>query len=265
MGSRAMLHSTSLGSTVASSSSKTVRSCSYLSLPVRKNVNIAKLSTTPGLQRVVRLVCEAKKIESSSNVECIVRAIREVELPSPARPALVAAVANLLMATPAHAGNIFDFGLTMPIIMAQFLLLMVILEKTMFTPVGNALEERAKYIRDSLLGAKEASEKLAAAQAKVMEDMEMSRETARKEAAELEKKLTSENAAALAAVEADLGAKLQINLDAIEADRQQGLKDMEAQVEILSETIYPKVMQKSMPGWVKDRLKANTKQAVTSV
>lgn len=53
---------------------------------------------------------------------------------------------------PAHAeaGKIFDFNLTLPIMVTEFLLLMVFLEKTWFTPVGNVLDQRDKALREKL-------------------------------------------------------------------------------------------------------------------
>lgn len=52
---------------------------------------------------------------------------READLPAAVKPAATAVVANLLMALPAAAepGKIFDFNLTLPIMVAEFLLLMV--------------------------------------------------------------------------------------------------------------------------------------------
>merc|ERR1711976_592229 len=51
---------------------------------------------------------------------------------------------NLLFTIPAHAeaGKIFDFNATLPVMGAQFLLLMVFLEKTWFGPVGKVLDDR---------------------------------------------------------------------------------------------------------------------------
>ena len=67
---------------------------------------------------------------------------RQVQVPGILRSAGLAAVVNVLAVLPAHAdaGKIFDFNLTLPIMATQFLLLMVFLEKTWFTPVGKALE-----------------------------------------------------------------------------------------------------------------------------
>jgi F-type H+-transporting ATPase subunit b len=45
------------------------------------------------------------------------------------------------------AGKIFDFNLTLPIMAGQFLLLMVFLDKTWFTPVGKVLDSRDGELR----------------------------------------------------------------------------------------------------------------------
>ena len=77
-------------------------------------------------------------------------------MPAFIQPALAAAAANILTALPAHAevGKIFDFGLTLPIMTTEFLLLMVFLDKFWFTPVGKNLDERDKYLREKLAGVK---------------------------------------------------------------------------------------------------------------
>ena len=76
--------------------------------------------------------------------------------PSAAHTAGVVAVANALLASPslAEAGKIFDFNLTLPLMAGQFLLLMVFLEKTWFTPVGKVLDERDGLLRSQMATAK---------------------------------------------------------------------------------------------------------------
>ena len=72
------------------------------------------------------------------------------------KPVLAALAANFFAALPAHAaaGKIFDFNLTLPIMVVQFLGLMIFLDKFWFTPVGNNLDERDKYLRDRLANVK---------------------------------------------------------------------------------------------------------------
>ena len=73
-------------------------------------------------------------------------------MPTLVKPAALAAITSVLVTLPAHAeaGKILDFNLTLPIMATQFLLLMVFLEKTWFTPVGKVLDQRDKLLRDQL-------------------------------------------------------------------------------------------------------------------
>lgn len=84
---------------------------------------------------------------------------RQVQVSGVSRSASLAAVVNVLAVLPAHAdaGKIFDFNLTLPIMATQFLLLMVFLEKTWFTPVGKALDERDANLRAKLGSVKDNS------------------------------------------------------------------------------------------------------------
>ena len=97
-------------------------------------------------QRAVRLVVRAQK----PVVE---------QLQSVARPALVTAVANIIMAMPAaaEAGKIFDFNLTLPVMAGQFLALMFFLDKFWFGPVGKVLDERDATLRSKLEAVKDNS------------------------------------------------------------------------------------------------------------
>lgn len=68
-------------------------------------------------------------------------------------------LSNVLLSMPAHAeaGKIFDFNLTLPIMAGQFLLLMVFLDKSWFSPVGQLLDERDKQLREKLAVVKDNS------------------------------------------------------------------------------------------------------------
>lgn len=103
------------------------------------------------------------KASQPRSVSVVVRAQKtESPLNNVVRPAVVTAIANVIMAMPAaaEAGKIFDFNLTLPIMAGEFLLLMVFLEKTWFTPVGKVLDERDAQIRDKLTAVKDNSAEL---------------------------------------------------------------------------------------------------------
>ena len=78
------------------------------------------------------------------------------------KPVSLVAAANALAALPAHAeaGKIFDFGLTMPIMVTEFLILMVFLDKAWFGPVGKILDERDAFLREKLGSVKDNSGEL---------------------------------------------------------------------------------------------------------
>merc|ERR1711939_548846 len=67
---------------------------------------------------------------------------------------------------PAHseAGKIFDFNATLPIMAAQFLILMVFLEKVWFGPVGKVISERNRKIEERKTSLATGTEELEALQ-----------------------------------------------------------------------------------------------------
>ncbi|KAJ7966195.1 ATP synthase subunit b', chloroplastic [Quillaja saponaria] len=72
------------------------------------------------------------------------------------------AASSLTLVLPSLAVEIekaalFDFNLTLPIIMAQFLLLTVALGKIYYTPLGNFMDERDAAIREKLGSVKDTS------------------------------------------------------------------------------------------------------------
>ena len=106
----------------------------------------------------------------------------KVELPGKA--ALTGLAANALVALPSFAGEpgkIFDFNLTLPIIATEFLVLMVILDKTVFGPVGKAIDDRDALIRDQLASVGDNSNQVAELIVSSASDSLTSRETAREE------------------------------------------------------------------------------------
>lgn len=99
----------------------------------------------PAQTRAVRLVVRAQAKKPVME-----------QLQTVARPAIVTAVANIIMAMPAaaEAGKIFDFNLTLPVMAGQFLALMFFLDKFWFGPVGKVLDERDELIRSRLAAVK---------------------------------------------------------------------------------------------------------------
>jgi|TARA_B100000482_G_scaffold178846_1_gene150235 F-type H+-transporting ATPase subunit b len=102
---------------------------------------------------IVHSVMSARSSQRLNNSFLSRSSSRKAELPKAAKPLFAAVLSNALTALPSLAGEpgkIFDFNLTLPIIAAEFLLLMVILDKTVFGPVGKALDDRDALIRSQL-------------------------------------------------------------------------------------------------------------------
>ena len=79
------------------------------------------------------------------------------------RVAVAGAAGNALLAAPAfaEAGKIFDFNLTLPLMAGQFLVLMVVLDKLVYSPVGKVLDDPDAQLRSKLEAVKDNSSDLA--------------------------------------------------------------------------------------------------------
>ena len=104
----------------------------------RAHVSVVAKATTAKKSSATTVAAPKAKIAS---------AIDRVKLPA---LALAAQATALVPAAHAEAGKLFDFDLTLPIIATEFLLLMTILDKTVFGPVGKALDDRDELIRSQL-------------------------------------------------------------------------------------------------------------------
>lgn len=116
-----------------------------MSLRSRTVFSSGRACAPPAPLRAVRMVVRAA--QKQQPIEML-----QQQISAMAKPAVLAAVANAIMAMPASAtvGKLFDFNLTLPAMVAEFLLLMVCLEKFWFTPVGKVLDDRDALIREKL-------------------------------------------------------------------------------------------------------------------
>ena len=164
--------------------------------------------------------------------------------PSAAHTAGVVAVANALLASPslAEAGKIFDFNLTLPLMAGQFLLLMVFLEKTWFTPVGKVLDERDGLLRSQMATAKGGAAGLEELQAAAEEALAAARAEAAKLVADARAAASEEQAATLKAAKDKVDRELAAALATLTAEKEGALKNLDAQVESLSADILGRVL-----------------------
>jgi len=173
---------------------------------------------------------------------------RKMQAPGLAKSATIAAVANLVATLPAHAeaGKIFDFNLTLPIMATQFLLLMVFLEKTWFTPVGNVLDERDRQLREKLGSVKDNSSELESLQRQAEEVIDKARKEA--SAAIQAQKKASEDDIQKAAEEhkKQMDKELESALANLHKEQNVALGDVDAKVSKLVDEVLNRVLPSSV-------------------
>ena len=142
----------------------------------------------------------------------------------------------------AETGKIFDFNLTLPIMAGQFLLLMVFLDKTWFSPVGTLLEDRDKQLREKLATVKGNSGEVGNLQEQAEKIISEARAAAQKKVADAKSAVSTEAANELAAAKAKVDAELSRALSSLETEKDAALKGLDAQVAKLSDDILARVL-----------------------
>jgi F-type H+-transporting ATPase subunit b len=173
----------------------------------------------------------------------------KMQAPVLAKTATIAAIANLVATMPAQAaeaGKIFDFNLTLPIMATQFLLLMVFLEKTWFTPVGNVLDERDRVLREKLSSVKDNSSELEALQKEAEDIIDKARKEA--SAAIQAAKQASEEDIQKAADEhkKQMDKELEAALATLQKEQSAALGDVDAKVSKLVDEVLNRVLPDSV-------------------
>ena len=165
-------------------------------------------------------------------------------LPALLKPAALTVLSNAVLALGAHAeaGKIFDFNLTLPVMASQFLLLMVFLEKTWFTPVGDLLDKRDGELRSKLAIVKDNSGAVKSLQDEAEGVLAAARKAAQAQVAEAKATVYAEAAKELAAAKAKVDAELASALASLEAEKDAALKGLDAQVAKLSADILSRVL-----------------------
>ena len=175
------------------------------------------------------------------------RLLRSLVISSRSSAALAAAVMAAASPLPALAEQIekaalFDFNLTLPAIAAEFLLLMVALDKLYFTPLGKFMDERDAAIRAQLGDVKDTSSEV-----KQLEDQAkavMKAATAEISAAlnKMKKETTAELDVKLAEGRKKVEAELAEALQNLEKQKEETIAALDSQIAALSDDIVKKVL-----------------------
>lgn len=140
------------------------------------------------------------------------------------------------------SGGLFNFDATLPIMAAQFLLLLAILNAIFFKPLTKAIDDRSDYVRSNIAEAKERLEKaqllaqqyekdLAATRRQVKNLLQSAQEEANKVRNQRIAEALAESQAQVALAKAD-----------IEQQKQAASASLDAQVTILSHQIIEKLL-----------------------
>lgn len=141
-----------------------------------------------------------------------------------------------------EAGGLFDLNATLPLMAIQFLILMAVLNALLYKPLGNAIDERDAYVRETKAGAQE---RLAKAE-KMAAEYEQSLADTRREARSVIEKAQAEAQQIAAQKQADAQQEAAAQRESVqkELDEQKAaaLSQLEAQVDSLSDQILGKLL-----------------------
>jgi F-type H+-transporting ATPase subunit b len=140
------------------------------------------------------------------------------------------------------SGGLFDLDATLPIIAAEFVLLVIVLNATFFKPLTKAIDTRSDYVRDNMQAARQ---RLAEAQA-IEQQYESELATARRQTQDIVQsaqaeasKLRSEQ---IAAAMSEAQARVATAKADIERQKQEASTVLAAEVEALSRQILSKLL-----------------------
>ncbi|XWS17824.1 hypothetical protein CRYUN_Cryun33cG0101200 [Craigia yunnanensis] len=156
-------------------------------------------------------------------------------------------VTSLSFAPPSLAEEIekaalFDFNLTLPIMMVQFLLLMFALDKIYFTPLGNFMDERDSAIKAELAGVKDTSEEVKQLEEQAAAIMRAARAEISAALNKMKKETQLEVEQKLAEGRKKVEAELQEALANLEKQKEETIKSLDSQIATLSQDIVKKVL-----------------------
>eukprot|EP00262_Sarcandra_glabra_P021604 TRINITY_DN922_c0_g1_i1.p1 TRINITY_DN922_c0_g1~~TRINITY_DN922_c0_g1_i1.p1 ORF type:complete len:217 (+),score=37.83 TRINITY_DN922_c0_g1_i1:172-822(+) len=154
---------------------------------------------------------------------------------------------SLIAASPSLAAEIekaalFDFNLTLPFIMAEFLLLMVALDKIYYTPLGNFMDARDAEIREKLSSVKDTSGEVKQLEEQAAAVLKAARAEISAALNQMKKETSAELDVKLAEGRKKVEAELAEALQKLELQKDETIKALDSQIAQLSEEIVKKVL-----------------------
>ncbi|KAF5207943.1 ATP synthase subunit b' protein [Thalictrum thalictroides] len=137
---------------------------------------------------------------------------------------------------------LFDFNLTLPIIMGEFLFLMFALDKIYYSPLGNFMDARDAEIKEKLNSVKDTSSELKQLEDEATAIMKAARAEISAALNQMKKETTVEVEAKLAEGRKKVEAELAEALAKLEEQKVETIKALDSQITALSEDIVKKVL-----------------------
>lgn len=156
--------------------------------------------------------------------------------------ALIAALAPPSMAEAMEKAQLFDFNLTLPIIVVEFLFLMFALDKVYYSPLGNFMDKRDGEIKEKLASVKDTSAEVKALDEQAAAVMRAARAEIAAALNKMKKETQVEVEEQLAVGRKKVEAELQEALASLEKQKEETIKALDSQIAALSEDIVKKVL-----------------------
>ncbi|CAK7353728.1 unnamed protein product [Dovyalis caffra] len=137
---------------------------------------------------------------------------------------------------------LFDFNLTLPIIMFEFLFLMVALDKVWFTPLGKFMDERDAAIKEKLGSVKDTSEEVKQLEEQAAAVMRAARAEISAALNKMKKETQGEVEQKLAEGRKKIEVELQEALAKLESQKEETIKALDSQIAALSDDIVKKAL-----------------------
>nr|GMD40987.1 ATP synthase subunit B', chloroplastic-like [Ipomoea batatas]GMD47511.1 ATP synthase subunit B', chloroplastic-like [Ipomoea batatas] len=152
------------------------------------------------------------------------------------------AVAPPSMAEEIEKASLFDFNLTLPIIMAEILFLMFALDKIYFSPLGKFMDERDAAIREKLNSVKDTSAEVKQLEEQGAAVMKAARAEISAALNKMKKETQEEVEQKLAEGRKKVEAELAEALAKLETQKVETIKALDSQISALSDDIVKKVL-----------------------
>ncbi len=146
-------------------------------------------------------------------------------------------------AAQAPPGGLFDINATLPLMAVQILVLAAILNALFFKPIGNVLDERDGYIRDSRREAKDRLDKAKTLTQEYEQALSASRKQAQSIVADAQTEADRIAAQQLAEAVREAQAQREAAQRDIDQQKAAALQTIEQQAEGLSQQILDKLLQ----------------------